>query len=251
MVDDNEFLTIHDLRAKRTQYRCTRATRQAFMPHDAAISRVPRGADVMRCYTVMFHAIKDITIGSLSIDEYEPHAREVLLMTLHGFCLRTGSAQPAKKQWPTVPVKGHVELEFGVSEAATDEDRALNDTADDTRRVNGHRYRFFYYANSEEIHKAAQDAFNARAKKPRGTAVTFTVEESVMRWDPHDEALRLAVADAAELFKKIHTTQAKATNTANETSGSVARRKEVYDLSSYGWIKHTRIDQFYANAIIG
>jgi hypothetical protein len=248
----DEPLTIAYLKAKRTQYRCIRATRLAFMDPDPNASHVD-DADVMRCYTATFHVLKDIALMGLTIYDYEPHAREVILTLLHGFCLRTNRAEmvkPQKREY--VYVKGGVKIEFLVSEPVDEEARRLNDTEQDTRRIVGHRYRFMFYAKRDTIHQAAQAAYNKKAGQPVGNPVNFSPDDSVMRWDPMDEAIRMAVADNAELCKKIQQIHSKPTGTRGTSAyvGSLAHNKDVLTLPAYSFIKHTRIDQFYANGIV-
>src|SRR6185503_1609578 len=171
----------------------------------------------------------------------------------HGFCLRTNRAEsvkPQKREY--VYVRGGVNIEFLVSQPATDEDEAFNGTENDKRRIVGHRYRFMFYAKRDTIHQHAQAAYNKKAGHPVGTPVNFTPDDSVRRWDPMDEAIRLAVADNAELCKKIQQIHNKPTSArgANAHVGSLAHNKDVLTLPAYSFIKHTRIDQFYANGIV-
>jgi len=244
--NNNGPLTAAFLKAKRMQCRCTMATRLAFMKHVEAISHAPPGYDVARCYTAVFHVFKDIAPGGLCMDDYEPHAREVLLTMLHGFCLRTGRALPVKApHWHPATTKGGVTFELLMSDAISEEAAQYNDTEEDTRSFVGHRYRFIYYGNSDVIHRAAREAYNAASRRPINTAVTFTVEESVANWEPHDEAIRMAVGDNDHLHAKIIKFQNR--TTANH---SAAHSPKVFTLPSYCWIKHTRIDQFHTNAVL-
>jgi len=245
----DEPLTRSYLSSLRTQYRCTQVTRLAFMKKRDMIPLALHNVDVFRCYTASFYVFKDIRFGSLSIDEYQEHAREVLLTLLHGFCLRTMRAQMVKtrKNW-LVEAKGNVTLELLLSEPGPD-DRDRNDTDQDMRQVVGHRYRFNYFGNRTAIHQAAQKAFNTASRRPpTNTEFPFTADDSVRRWDPMNEAIRMAVEDNAELLKKIEYIQNRPLSTA--IAGCVARKKEVLSLPAYSWIRYTRIDQFHNEAVL-
>lgn len=246
-----EPVTLAFLKAKRTQYRCTRVTGVVFMPYRGP-TRIP-GANVNRSYPVTFHALKDMPLGAVSVDEYEPHAREVILNLMHGFCLRTDHTEPIKPlahKQSRLAVKGDLTLEFLISEPDRPEDNAYNGQVGDKRRIVAHKYRFNFYANAEAIHYAAQMAYNQAAGLPLGTPAPFGQEESVAKWEPLNDAIRLGTDDNAVLMDKIQKCLAKRDRPTNTEAGCLAQTDNFLTLPMYSYVRQTRLDQFHTNTIM-
>jgi hypothetical protein len=239
------------LKSKRTQFRCLRASYVAFRHYQGPL--VFEGSNVKRTYTLAFHVLKDVPLGAISVDEYEPHARDTLLNLQHGFGLRTGLIEFAdkKKKRQLLPVRGNMTCEWVPSEPDTPADRERCGTADDPRRIVAVRYRFHFNAVADSIHQSRQMAFNHGRGEMAGAPVDFTLEDSVAKWDPMNECMRLAVEDNEYVMDWIKKEQAKRDRpvASNPNAGCLAQSEKLMTLPAYAWRRFTRLDQLHNNVM--